>query len=269
MALRIDDLDGVALVTLQNAERMNSFDPGFLSEARGVVADLLESRDVTGIVLTGSGRAFSAGADVAEFQRANAEGTTTDWILAATEHLHPMLRDLHESAKPFVAAVNGVAAGGGLGLALAADARVGSPAARFAAGYFGIGASPDGGATWFLPRLIGFQRTRRFFLDNEVMDAETALRLGLLDEVVEPERLVERAVDLCRRWSRWAPHSVEGTKRLLAASHGNGLQAQLDLERGLIAAAGGTRDFREGVAAFLEKRQPAFSRSTPVPPPSP
>ena len=260
MALRIDDLDGVALLTLENAERMNSFDPGFLSEMRGVVADLLERPDVGGIVLTGSGRAFSAGADVAEFRRSNEEGTTTDWILGATEHLHPMLRDLHASAKPFVAAVNGVAAGGGLGLALAADARIGSPAARFAAGYFGIGASPDGGATWFLPRIIGLQRTRRFFLDNEVMDADTAHGLGLLDEVVEPERLVGHAVETCRRWTRWAPHSVESSKRLLAASLQNDLQTQLDLERGLIAAAGGTRDFREGVASFLEKRTPAFGR---------
>lgn len=260
MTLRIDDRDGVALVTLENAERMNSFDPGFLAEMRGGVSDLLADPEIHGIVLTGSGRAFSAGADVSQFRRANEEGTTTDWILAATEHLHPMLRDLHQSHKPFVAAVGGVAAGGGLGLALAADARVGSPAARFAAGYFGIGASPDGGATWFLPRLIGFQRTRRFFLDNEVMDAATAHGLGLLDEVVEPERLVERAVELCRRWSRWAPHSVESTKRLLGASHHNDLATQLDLERGLIAGAGGTADFREGVAAFLEKRSPAFSR---------
>lgn len=260
MTLRIDDRDGVALLTMEDADRMNSFDPAFLSEMRGVVADLLDAPDVAGIVLTGSGRAFSAGADVAELRSAAEAGTATDFILAATQRLHPMLWDLHASAKPFVAAVNGVAAGGGLGLALAADARIGSPRARFAAGYFGIGASPDGGATWFLPRIIGFQRTKRFFLDNEVMDAPTALGLGLLDEVVEAERLVEHAVETCRRWSRWAPHSVESTKRLLEASHHNDLTTQLDLERGLIAAAGGTRDFREGVASFLEKRTPAFGR---------
>lgn len=260
MTLRVDDRDGIAVLTLENAEAMNSFDPDLLREMRGLVTDLLESPDVHGLVLTGSGRAFSAGADVGGFREANEAGTTTDFILAATEHLHPMLWDLHGSHKPFVAAVNGVAAGGGLGLALAADARVGSSAARFAAGYFGIGASPDGGSTWFLPRLIGFQRTKRFFLDNEVMDAEAALGCGLLDEVVPAEELVDRAVALCRRWTDWAPHSVESTKRLLEASHHNDLVTQLDLERGLIAAAGGTADFREGVAAFLEKRKPAFSK---------
>ena len=167
--------------------------------------------------------------------------------------------ELHGCGKPLIAAVNGVAAGGGLGLALVADARIGSSAARFAAGYFGIGVSPDGGATWLLPRLIGEQRTRRFFFENEVMDAETALGCGLLDELVPEDDLVASAVGLARRWGSWAFHSRESTKRLLEASLSNDFVAQLDMERGLIAAAAGTAGFREGVAAFVEKRPPDFS----------
>ncbi len=258
MSLSVRNDNGVAIITLENGERMNSFDPAFLRQLRTTFRDLLEDPAVTALVLTGNGKAFSVGADVSGFHQANQDGTTSDFILAATEQLHPMLRDLHQSAKPFVAAVNGVAAGGGLGLALAADARIGSPTARFAAGYFGIGASPDGGSTWFLPRLIGFARTKRFFLDNQVMDADTAHNLGLLDEIVAPENLLETAVALARRWSQWAPHSIESTKRLLENSLQSDLATQLDLERGLIGAAGGTADFREGVAAFVEKRKPKF-----------
>ncbi len=260
MSFSVRNDDGVAIITLENGDRMNSFDPEFLQSLRTEVTRLLDDGSVGAIVLTGSGKGFSVGADVGGFHQANQEGATSDFILAATENLHPMLWDLHGSHKPFVAAVNGVAAGGGLGLALAADARVGSPAARFAAGYFGIGASPDGGSTWFLPRLIGFARTKRFFMDNEVMDAETAHGLGLLDEIVAPEALLETAVALARRWSQWAPHSIESTKRLLEGSLQNDLVTHLDLERGLIAAAGGTADFREGVSAFVEKRKPKFSR---------
>lgn len=250
--------DGVAIVTFADAERMNSFDPALLRHLRMTFRDLMEDDGVRAMVLTGTGRAFSAGADVAQFQKGIENGEITEWILAATEHLHPLMVELHQCHKPLVAAVNGVAAGGGLGLALAADVRIGSPDARFAAGYFGIGASPDGGSTWFLPRLIGAQATRRFFFENQIVGAEQALDMGLMDEMVDADGLVARATDVARQWGTWAKHSRESTKRLLDAAHSNDLEAHLDLERGLIAAAGSTHDFREGVRAFLGKQRPAF-----------
>ncbi len=257
-AIQVERDGDVAVVTFANAEQMNSFDPALLRHLHVTFRDLIEDDSVRGMVLTGSGRAFSAGADVGEFQAHIAQGDITQWILEATRHLHPLMVDLHQCDKPFVAAVNGVAAGGGLGLALAADARIGTPNARFAAGYFGIGASPDGGSTWFLPRLIGQQRTRRFFFDNEVMGADEALATGLLDHVVADAALLEEAVALARRWGAWARHSRGSTKRLLDAQHSNDLETHLDLERGLIAAAGSTADFKEGVAAFHDKRKPSF-----------
>ncbi len=249
---------GVALVTFQNAERMNSFDPAIIRALRGVMGDLLEDDAVRAIVLTGSGRAFSTGADVKDMARAAKDGTATQWVLDATEQLHPLLFDIHGSHKPVIAAVNGVAAGGGLGLALAADARIGSPEARFAAGYFGIGLVPDGGATWLLPRLMGIQRTKHFFFNNEVMDAETAHFEGLLDQVVPAGQLVDEAIALAARWGSWAKHSRESTKRLLESSASNDFVAQMDMERGLIASAAGTANFREGTTAFVEKRKPTF-----------
>lgn len=250
--------DGVATLTLTDAERMNSFDPVLLANLHQTFRGLIEDGDVRAMVLTGSGRAFSAGADVALFRHGIEAGTVSEWILLATAQLHPLMALLHRCAKPLVAAVNGVAAGGGLGLALVADSRIGSPQARFAAGYFGIGASPDGGSTWLMPRIIGAQRTRRFFFDNEVMDAKEALACGLLDDVVEADELLDAAVARARLWGRWARHSREATKRLLDAQHSSDLETQLELERGLIAAAGGTADFREGVTAFLDKRPPRF-----------
>ncbi len=248
----------VAIVTFARAESMNSFDPQIIAHIREVFADLIADPEVRAIVLTGSGKAFSAGADVAQFQAAIEEGKVSQWILDATKQLHPLMVEMHQCDTPIVAAVNGVAAGGGLGLALAADARIGNGSARFAAGYFGIGASPDGGSTWFLPRLIGTQRTRRFFFENQVIGAKEALEIGLMDALVEDDALLDEAVAMARRWGAWGRHSRGSTKRLLEAQHHSDLQTQLELERGLIAAAGGTADFREGVAAFTQKRPPNF-----------
>lgn len=249
---------GVAVVTFDKAESMNSLDPAVMREVRAAFATLLENDTVRAIVLTGSGAAFCAGANVKQMAAAAQTGASVQWVLDTTAELHPLLLELHAASKPLVAAVNGVAAGGGLGLALVADCRIGNPQARFAAGYFGLGLSPDGGSTWLMPRLIGTQRTRRFFFTNEVMGAEEALKTGLLDEVVPADQLLARAVAVAREWGHWGAMSRESTKRLLEATVKNDFASHLDLERGLIAAASGTKDFAEGTAAFVGKRKPNF-----------
>jgi 2-(1,2-epoxy-1,2-dihydrophenyl)acetyl-CoA isomerase len=250
---------GVAAVTFDKAESMNSLDPATMRDVRTTMGALLSDAKVRAIVLTGSGAAFCAGANVKQMAAAAKSRESIQWVLDTTAELHPLLLDLHASSKPLVAAVNGVAAGGGLGLALVADVRIGSPNARFAAGYFGIGLSPDGGSTWLMPRLIGTQRTRRFFFANEVMGADEALAAGLLDELAEPEQLLPRAIEVARQWGHWGAMSRESTKRLLEATVKNDFASHLDLERGLIAAAAGTADFAEGTAAFVEKRKAKFA----------
>lgn len=250
---------GVAVVTFAKAESMNSLDPKTMWHVRHTILGLLEDERVRAIVLTGSGKAFCAGANVKEMQQAAAGGRGTQWVLDTTAELHPLLLELHASAKPLIAAVNGAAAGGGLGLALVADCRIGSPEARFAAGYFGIGLSPDGGSTWLLPRLVGEQRTRRFFFGNEAIAADEAKALGLLDEVVPSGGLLARAVEVARQWGAWAVRSREGTKRLLETQSSASFADQLETERGLIAAAAGTSDFKEGTTAFVEKRKARFA----------
>jgi len=249
---------GVALLVFNNSARANSIDATIMAELHRKVKVLLADPNVHAIVLTGAGKTFSTGADVKQFAQGVQNGTTVQWVLDTTAELHPLLLELRASDKVFVAAVNGVAAGGGLGLALAADARIGGPDARFAAGYFGLGLSPDGGSTWLLPRLIGEQRTRQFFFTNEVMPAEEAHFTGILDELVKPDEVLPRALAVAREWGAWSRWSKESTKRLLDAQSTNTFEGQLDLERGLIAAAAGTKEFKEGVAAFMEKRKAKF-----------
>ena len=221
------------------------------------VRDCLNNNDVKSIIITGDGTFFSAGADIQAFQRSIDDGTSVDLIRYLTGLLHPLLAKMRESPKICIAAVNGAAAGGGLGLALACDYRIASPSAKIAASYSGMGLSPDGGTTWLLPRLVGMQRTRKFFLENQIWSATEALEYGAFDRIVEQD-LLDEAVKVARNWSRWQSHTKEATKHLLDVAFENDFKKHLDHERTLIEASGLTDGFKEGVNAFLDKRKPNF-----------
>jgi len=168
------------------------------------------------------------------------------------------LMRIRTSSTVVIAALNGVSAGGGLGLALACDARVGTDDARMAASYAGMGLSPDGGTTWLLPRLVGEQRARRFFFGNEIWSGREAYEAGAIDAFVEPDALLDTALALAEAWSAWGGHTKEATKHLLHVQSEHDFAKHLDHERTLIEAAGTTPAFKEGVRAFLEKRSPKF-----------
>ncbi|MDE0869336.1 MAG: enoyl-CoA hydratase/isomerase family protein, partial [Candidatus Poseidoniaceae archaeon] len=172
--------------------------------------------------------------------------------------LHPLLIRMRQSSTICIAAVNGACAGGGLGLALACDARIASTKAKMAASYSGMGLSPDGGTTWLLPRLVGDQISRRFFLENEIWDAEQCLAVGVIDALVEEEKLLDAAYGIATRWSQWSNHTKEATKHLLDVQSIHDFETHLKHERTLIEAAGTTTGFKEGVTAFIEKRKPNF-----------
>ena len=218
----------------------------------------MDDPDVRGIVLTGTGRFFCAGADIEEFQRSIEDGRIGPLVDDLTSILHPLQVRMRTDSTILIAAVNGAAAGGGLGLALACDARVAVADAKLAAAFFKLGLSPDGGTTWLLPRLVGNQMTRRFFFNDETWSGEEALEKGAVDEVVSQDDLVNRAVELASDWGQWSKISRSGTKQLLDASTSTFFQTQLEFEQALIIAASQTDDFAEGVAAFLEKRDPKF-----------
>jgi 2-(1,2-epoxy-1,2-dihydrophenyl)acetyl-CoA isomerase len=154
--------------------------------------------------------------------------------------------------------MNGAAAGGGLGLALAADYRIAVPKTKIAAAFFSLGLSPDGGTTWLLPRLVGAQRAKKFFFNNETWSGEEALTLGVIDDLVEPEDLIIRSLKVATSWGDWAKSSRAGTKQLLDSQSFNDFETQLHFEQARIVAASQTEDFSEGVNAFLEKREPEF-----------
>ncbi len=258
MALEVERQDSVAVVTLSAEAARNAFDSDSMSEISATLNDLMDDSEIRGIVLTGTGRFFCAGADIEEFQRSIDEGIIGPLVDNLTSILHPLQVRMRTDPTILVAAINGAAAGGGLGLALACDARIASPDAKLAAAFFKLGLSPDGGSTWLLPRLVGNQTARRFFFNDETWTGGEALEKGLVDEVVEQENLIDHATKLAANWGKWSKMSRSGTKQLLDASTSTFFQTQLELEQALIIAASQTDEFAEGVAAFLEKREPTF-----------
>ena len=258
MAVETEQNGTVRLIRMAGQASTQSFSSAFLPLIAQAIDAGLQDPTTKAMVLTGEGRFFSAGADIRAFQESIDEQRAPELIRELTGILHPLLQRMRTSSTIVVAALNGVSAGGGLGLALACDARIGTPDARMAASYAGMGLSPDGGTTWLLPRLVGEQRSRRFFLANEIWSGQEAYEYGAIDVVVEPESLIETAMGLAGMWSSWGSHTKEATKHLLHVQTDNDFSTHLDHERTLIEAAGTTEAFREGVAAFLEKRSPNF-----------
>lgn len=258
MAVEVAQQGAVRIIKMAGQASTQSFSMAFLPTIAEAIDAGLKDSATKAIVLTGDGRFFSAGADINAFHEAIDNNSAPELIRNLTGVLHPLLTRIRTSSTIVVAALNGVSAGGGLGLALACDARVGTSDARMAASYAGMGLSPDGGTTWLLPRLVGEQRARRFFMSNEIWTGEEAHEYGAIDVLVDPASLLETATGLATMWSSWGPHTKEATKHLLHVQTDNDFSTHLDHERTLIEAAGTTEAFKEGVAAFLEKRRPSF-----------
>ena len=262
MPVTTDLLDGgVALVTMSPEAASNTFSPVNFMPLADTIDALLVDPSCRSIVLTGSGRFFSVGGNIDDFSRGIEDGDIGPMVQEMTDTLHPLLLRIRTSDTVFVCAINGSAAGGGLGLALSADYRVSDPAAKLASAFFSLGLSPDGGMTWLLPRLVGNQAAKSFFFNSETWSAEQALEKGALDEVIDGEELVKRAVEVAREWGHWSANSRRGTKQLLDASTSTFFETQLQFEQALMIASSQTSDFVEGVRAFKEKREPSFVAS--------
>ena len=258
MVLEVERRESVAVVTLSAEAARNAFNSDSMSEISKTLNKLMDDLDIRGIVITGTGKFFCAGADIDEFQRSIEDGRIGPLVDDLTSILHPLQVRMRTDPTILIAAMNGAAAGGGLGLALACDARVAVPDAKLAAAFFKLGLSPDGGTTWLLPRLVGNQATRRFFFNDETWSGDEALEKGAVDEILSQDELLDRAVELASDWGQWSKISRSGTKQLLDASTSTFFQTQLEFEQALIIAASQSDDFAEGVAAFLEKRNPKF-----------
>jgi 2-(1,2-epoxy-1,2-dihydrophenyl)acetyl-CoA isomerase len=259
--LRIE-IDGeVGTLTLNRPDAFNAMSPEMIGELTVAFAWLADRAPLRALIVTGAGKAFCAGGDVNWFQKGveSEEVDLPSEVRRGADVLHQAIVDLRRIPYPVLAAVNGPAAGAGFSLALACDTRVASEAAFFACAYGRIGASPDGGMTYFLPRAVGPSRALELLLEDPNLSAEDARAEGLVREVVPAEELMEHARAKAEKLAAMAPHYVRMAKVLCGQSIENSLADHLQLERHGIADSMATEDLRNGVAAFFAGEKPVFS----------
>jgi 2-(1,2-epoxy-1,2-dihydrophenyl)acetyl-CoA isomerase len=252
--LLVESRDGVRVITLNRAEVLNAISAQLGTELLDALREAERGADVRCVLLTGAGRGFCAGADLRE----QAPGQTSVGDLLRTRYNGIVLR-MRTMEKPVVAAVNGVAAGAGCNLALAADVRLASDRASFIEAFSRVGLIPDSGGTWLLPRLVGTGRALEMMFFAEPLDGAAAERLGLVNRVVPHDDLMPRALEWAARLAAGPTRAYGLTKRGVNQAISSTLADSLEYEAQLQEIASRTEDHREGVAAFLAKRQPAYS----------
>jgi 2-(1,2-epoxy-1,2-dihydrophenyl)acetyl-CoA isomerase len=255
--IHFDISEGAARLTLNRPDRLNSFTVAMHQE----VADALgrvEREGARALLLTGAGRGFCAGQDLSD--RAVAPGAEpVDLGDSVERYYNPLVRRLTSLPLPVICAVNGVAAGAGANIAFACDIVLAAKSARFIESFAAIGLIPDSGGTWVLPRLAGQARALGMALTGEPIGAEQAAAWGLIWRAVEDDKLMEESGALLARFAAGPTRGLAETKRLIRSTWSRTLDEELDLQRDAMRALGRSADYREGVAAFLEKRQPKFT----------
>jgi 2-(1,2-epoxy-1,2-dihydrophenyl)acetyl-CoA isomerase len=248
----------VAELRLSRPDRLNAFDPDAVRELRSALQDVAHDPTIRAVILTGEGRAFSAGGDVASMQQHLAEGDLARLFHELTGELELAVREMLGMPKPVVAALPGVAAGGGLSLALACDWRIASTNAVLVPAFGALGAVPDGGLTYFLPHFIGIGLTQELLFSSSRVPADRARELGLVHEVVDPAQLETRAWAKATELAAGPTRAYAATKRLLVSAYAASLESQLALERHYAVDAAQGPEIAEGIRAFAEKRKPTF-----------
>jgi 2-(1,2-epoxy-1,2-dihydrophenyl)acetyl-CoA isomerase len=257
-AIRTERRGAVLEIRIDRPDRLNALDvPSFARFRQELEAAALD-RAVRAVILTGEGRAFSAGGDVATMDAHRAAGTLPLLFHDLTAGQEQAIREIVGMPKPVVAALPGVAAGGGLSLALAADWRIAAEAATLVPAFPGLGAVPDGGLTYFLPHFLGIGAAQEILYTNARIPAARARELGLVHEVVPAEQLAPRAWERAAELADGPTFAYGWMKRLMVSAFSESLESQMMLERrGAVEAAEGT-ELAEGIRAFREKRRPRF-----------
>jgi 2-(1,2-epoxy-1,2-dihydrophenyl)acetyl-CoA isomerase len=242
----------VLTITFNRPDVLNAFNKALHDQLN---AALKQARDpeIRAVVVTGAGRGFCVGQDLTEFR--DASGDISDRLRTS---YHPNIHAVRALEKPVIAAINGAAAGAGLSFACACDIRIAADSATFIPAFINIGLIPDAGGSFFIGRLLGASRAFEWMSSGRRLTAQEALDWGLISEVVETQTLPARAAELAAALAAMPTRGVGMTKRLFDAGGTNTLDEQLELEAQLQSAATKTEDFREGVTAFLEKRDPEF-----------
>ncbi len=256
--IQLEMRGAVAVITLDRPESLNALTTEVGQEFLAAIGEARE-RGARAIVLTGAGRAFCAGGDLREMQKiAQREGKVEAFFDEPLRMLNECILLIRRAPLPFVAAVNGAASGGGCNLALACDLVVAGESAKFNQAFIKIGLVPDCGGTFILPRLVGWKLATEMMMTGDVVTAARALEMGMINAVVPDDELLARALAMAERLAQAPTAAIGRIKELLEASGTNDYGGQLELERKTQIQSGLTKDFREGVAAFLEKRPPKF-----------
>ena len=252
-SIAVSNDDGIARITLNRPDRLNSFTRAMHAELRDALANLSDTRVV---VLTGAGRGFCAGQDLND--RAVAPGEAVDLGETVDESWNPLIRTLASLPQPVIARVNGVAAGAGANIALACDLIVAAKSAKFIQSFSALGLVPDSGGSWYLPRLVGQARALGLALTGEPLLAEQAAEWGLIWKAVDDDQLDGEVDAVASKLAALPPLGLSAIKQIIRSSWSRTLDEELDLQRDEMRRLGFTQDYREGVAAFLEKRPAKF-----------
>lgn len=246
--------NNLAIIKLNRPKVYNSFNREMAFAMQSALDQCSANSEIRAILITGEGKAFSAGQDLAEVTDPN--GPTMQNILG--EHYNPIIERIRSIEKPIVAAINGVAAGAGANIALACDVVIAASSASFIQAFSKIGLIPDSGGTFFLPRLIGFQKASALMMLGEKVSASDAEKIGMIYKVVDDESLIEESMRIAVTLSQMPTRGLALTKKALNQSFTKSLTEQLATEEKLQIEAGRTHDYNEGIHAFMEKRTPIF-----------
>lgn len=246
--------DGVGCITLNRPDKLNSFNREMALAMQDALDGCAANKEVRAVYITGAGKGFSAGQDLAEVVDPNGPGMSR--ILS--EHYNPVIMRIRALPKPVVAAVNGVAAGAGANIALCCDIVLAASSASFIQAFSKIGLIPDSGGTFFLPRLIGFQKATAIMMLGDKISAEEAERMGMVYKIISNEEFAEESFNLAKTLAAMPTYGLAATKQALNGLFGHNLEQQLRFEDELQQQCAATYDYKEGVAAFLEKRTPVF-----------
>jgi 2-(1,2-epoxy-1,2-dihydrophenyl)acetyl-CoA isomerase len=247
-------IGGVAVITLNRPDKFNSFNRDMAMQLIAELDKANEDKNIRAVLLTGNGKAFCAGQDLAEAMDKNGPGIER----IVHEHYNPIILRIRKLQKPVVCAVNGVAAGAGANIALACDVVFAGKSVAFIQAFCKIGLIPDSGGTYFLPKLIGFGKASALMMLGDKVMAAEAEQMGMIYKVVEDEKLMETALATAIVLSNMPTKGIALTKKLLNEGTTNTLETQLEREKEEQVIAASTYDYNEGVNAFLEKRQPVF-----------
>lgn len=251
--------DGVAVLTLNRPDALNALSVMMGTEFLSALDEARE-RGARAVVLTGAGRAFCAGGDLREMQSiAQQEGRVHAFFDQPLNLLHDCIRALRKLPLPVIAAVNGHASGAGCNLALACDMVLAGESAKFNEAFIRIGLTPDCGGTFILPRLVGWKRATELLMTGDVIGAQEAARIGMINRVVPDAELMNETIALAQRLASAPTAALGRIKQMLEESAVNDYNAQLEVEHKAQIQSGQSVDFREGVAAFMEKRPPKFT----------